>query len=264
MSTPNQVVTLNKSVTLSALRALIKGDVMAIRIDNYSDAETCEAVAARMVQSKHYGRYVNAPKIARVGKALFECVGNRSELKEYLDSAPCWMEEMRVTCAPFASPIDRFRLECDVVWPGGARVARVDGRPAFAGLLRVFSEGSFAEPHQDHLAWDLGPLGLKPKQRAQIAVNVYLKLPAKGGELVIWPHGLSREAYEKARNPGSYGVSESALRGTPLVIRPRQGEMWLFLSTNTHKVEESRGGDRVTWSCFIGANSEREPLEFWS
>lgn len=264
MSSTHQIVTLSKHVSRAALQALIQDEVIAIRIVDYLDKDTCEDIAGRMLNSKNYGRYANAPKIGRVGKALFECVGNRAELKRYLEGAPGWMDEMRAACSPYASPIDRFRLECDAVWPGGAKLARIDGQPAFAGLLRVFGEGSSAEPHQDHLSWDLATLGLTARQTAQLAVNVYLKLPPKGGELVVWPDGLTRAAYEKARIPGSYGVNEGALRGEPVVIQPQQGEMWLFKSTNTHKVCECHGGDRVTWSCFIGTNGECDALAFWS
>jgi 2OG-Fe(II) oxygenase superfamily len=254
MSRATKTITIRKRITRDALEALDRNEVGAVRVTDFMDQKTCEAIAKRMLKSKHYGRYKNAPKIGRIGKALFECEAQR------------YMEDMRDACAPFANPIDLLRAQFDVIWPGGARIARLKGQPAFAGLLRVFSSGSYAEPHQDHLAWDVGPLGLGKEAflKSQIAGNVYLKLPPRGGELMVWPGGLTREEYERARITGSYGVRQEALKGEPLVIRPQVGELILFPSTRTHSVVKSEGGDRVTWSCFIGSRGTDKPLEFWS
>lgn len=188
-----------RTLDLPALSALIDGSVLAIRVANYADAQVCVEMTRRMLASPLYGKYENAPKIGRIGKALFETIDSVNAALGYLAGAPGWMEEMRMECAPYLSPIDRLRLEADILWPGGARVARLQGRPMFAGLLRVFEEGSEAEPHQDHLDWDVGPLGMHEGAylETQLAANVYLEVPPSGGELVIWPSGLSREAYER-------------------------------------------------------------------
>lgn len=66
------------------------------------------------------------------------------------------------------------------------------------------------------------------------------------------------------RNAGSYGVNEAVLRGDPLLIQPRRGDLILFNSRNTHAVRSPIGGKRISWSCFIGCNGAAQPLGFWS
>lgn len=266
MTTSRHVAVRKEMFTEGDIEALACGDLDAIRIKRRADVLKCETLAAQMKRAHRFDRYKLAPKIGKFGIPLFDHVENPARFKEYLKDAAACMWDMREACAPYANPIDEVRLDCDILWPAGARVARLGGHTLSAGLGRVFSPGSFAEPHEDHWDWDVASLGLakQAKLRAQIAVNLYLEMPVEGGEVLIWPGGLTRDEYERARIPGSYGVRTEALKGEPLVIRPEVGEMVMFASTRTHAVAKGTGGDRVTWSCFIGVRGKDQPLEFWS
>lgn len=135
----------------------------------------------------------------------------------------------------------------------------------FAGLLRIFGEGSAAEPHQDHFDWDasLHEIYEATYYPAQLAANVYLRLPERGGELAIWPVSLRRTEYERMRK-GEYGVDPAQLRAEPVVLTPRLGELILFNARMVHAVYPPELGNRVTWSSFIGYRGDSEPLTIWS
>lgn len=152
----------------------------------------------------------------------------------------------------------------DEVWPAGANLARLCSRPMFAGLLRVFEAGTRALPHQDHFDWDASKHEIYEGAyyTSQLAANVYLEVPPRGGELVIWPESLRRVDYENVRH-GQYGIDAAQLRSQPIVLVPKIGELIIFNSRMVHAVHESVGR-RVTWSCFIGYRSGREPLAVWS
>lgn len=260
------VIELSQKVTADAVLQLATGKASAIRIANFLPAKSCKAITKLVLASELHGAYDNAPRIHRVGGAFFEAGDSTAAALAYLDKAPGWIETMRRECAPHPLPMDVLRLHLDEIWPGSAQLTRMSGRQMFAGLIRRFQPGAGAEPHQDHLEWDARTAGIDdhPYFDAQLAANIYMKVPPRGGELVIWPVGLTRTQYEAARIPGSYGVRKELLEGTPLVLPPRAGELIMFSSRNTHEVKPSSGGDRVASSNFIGFNGLYRPLSLWS
>ena len=261
-----KVIELSQRITADAVIQLANCKVNAIRIANFVSVKTCRVITKRVLASELHGAYENAPRIHRVGGAFFEAGGNTAAALAYLDNAPGWIETMRRECAPHSLPMDVLRLHLDEIWPGSAQLTRMNGRQMFAGLIRRFQSGAGAEPHQDHLEWDAQTVGIEdhPHFEAQLAANIYIKVPPRGGQLVIWPGGLTRTQYDLARIPGSYGVRPELLEGTPLMLVPRAGELIIFNSRHTHEVKPSKGGDRVASSNFIGFRGLHSPLSVWS
>lgn len=262
----NVIIELSNKLTADAIVQLATGNAIAIRVAGFLPTQTCNVITALVLASKLHGAYENAPRIHRVGCAFFEAGASTAAALAYLDNAPGWIETMRAECAPHALPMDVLRLHLDEIWPGSAQLTRLGGRQMFAGLIRRFQPGAGAEPHQDHLEWDAHTAGIEeyPYFDAQLAANIYMKVPPRGGELVIWPVGLTRSQYEAARIPGSYGVRKELLAGTPVVLTPRAGELIMFSSRNTHEVQPSKGDDRVASSNFLGYNGLYRPLALWS
>lgn len=247
-----------------ALHALATGGAMAVRVPGFYHREAAQRIAAAMRESRLFGMYANAPQIGRVGQAYFESLASEAHRAEYERNAVKWIAEMRSICEPFLSPIDKLRLALDESWSPGAQVGSLQGKKMFVGLARIFGKGSGAEPHQDVLAWDAPDSEEAKALTGQLAANIYLAMPSTGGELLVWPHSLSREEYEAARIPGSYGVREACLPCAPVVIQPQEGELILFNSTFVHAVATSDTGDRVTWSCFVGLRGSNQPAMLWS
>jgi hypothetical protein len=246
------------------LAALHEGSCLVIRVPGFFPTELGERIASQMGASELYGRYANAPAIGRVGQAFFESLASEEHRASYEKNSLRWIQDMRSACEPYLTPIDKLRLSLDESWPGGAKLGCLNGRKMFAGLARVFGQGAVAEPHQDVLSWDAPDAAESAELVAQFAANIYLKMPEEGGELCVWPCSLSREDYERHRNPGSYGIDAAALDCEAVRITPRAGELILFPSTCVHSVEAPRSGERVTWSCFIGDRGPDRSLMIWS
>lgn len=248
------------------LLALVCGEIAAIRVKKFIPKTLCEGIAETMTTSPLFGHYANpgAENIGRLGEAFFERQTSPEAQARYDRESMSWMRELRAALAPMLSPIDKLRVELDEAWPHGAKIARIDGVKLFSGLGRVFGEGSCAEPHQDVIYWDA--VGSKEAARIafQLAANVYLSMPKRGGALMIWPESLSHDQYEAYRIPGSYGVRQDCLASEPLIIHPEVGELILFDSRKVHAVARIEDGSRYTFSTFIGLEATTSPMALFS
>jgi hypothetical protein len=261
---------LDKSVRVATalsqdgLQSLANNELDVIRVKRFCEKDLCGEISRRMLGSRLYGRYENAPLIGRVGQALYESQASTEANRRYWTSARQWIQELRLACSPWLTPIDKLRLELDEIWSTGAAQGSLDGRKMFVGLARVFEENSTAEPHQDVLEWDVPESPTARRLHGQLAANIYLQMPPSGGQLAIWPVELSREQYNAMQLPGTYGVDAELLQCPPVRLRPEEGELILFNSRRVHAVEAPIGGPRITWSCFIGIPEDGKSLMMWS
>lgn len=246
------------------IKALLSREIAAIRIPEYYDVDLCKEISDRLMSNQHYGRYINAPAIGRVGQAYFESQASEESKMRYDQKSVDWMREIRAGCKPFLSPMDKLRLELDEVWPPGAKLGCLGSTKMFAGLARHFVEGSEAEPHTDVLAWDAEEEPEAQNINNQIATNTYLSIPDQGGELSLWDVWPTKDEYEMLRKKGSYGLKRNLLPAPVATISPTLGEMILFHPQRVHAVEKIEAGSRVTWSSFFGHIDDESPLFIWS
>lgn len=241
----------------SGLKAVFANEAIAVRCPGYYSPLLAEEISTRLVRHPRFGHYETAPGIGKVGPPYYDTVRDPEFEAKYWANALEWIRIVRAAFWPYLSPIDCARLELDEQWPQGARLLRdAINRPAFAGLARVFEDGGEALPHVDRLEWD-APIGrFKASPAAQVAINVYMKIPAGGGELAIWRVKPDRRRYEELRIPGSYGLRRELLGRPDAVIEPQPGELILFDAQNVHAVYKSSGGPRVTISFFVVLSAE--------
>ena len=235
-----------------ALNTVLTGRALAVRLPGYYPAEQCDAMSQRLIRHPGFGYYDKAPGIGKVGFPYYDSVGSETREAEYWVEAQQWNSLIRDAFAPALSPVDRVHLELDEAFVRGCRLLRsFEGKPAFAGLARVFEHGSGALPHVDRLEWDAPAHRFSLRPVAQVAVNAYLQMPGEGGEVAIWNWKPSRAKHEALRVPGSYGLDERKLGAPDVLITPTPGDLMVFDAQNVHAVRASKGGIRVTVSLFI-------------
>lgn len=196
--------------------------------------------------------------------ALLEVVGDLSALEEYGAGGLARIRSVRAMFAPFLSPIDKLRLELEEAWAPGIRLLQIGKHLAFVGLVRWIGPGG-ARAHVDRLGEVLGGnIGVMNLQ-AQLAANVYLSVPATGGELEIWAEQPNEEQLASIRCTNSAYAIEATELGEPVVrFKPALGELVLFNSTRVHRIAPSVDGVRMSMSCFIGFERPSRPLLVWS
>jgi hypothetical protein len=177
------------------------------------------------------------------------------------------IQSLRDTLSPYQSPIDKFRLELDELWPKGCNLKSINREKMFVGLTRVFKAGVEADAHQDVLEWDDNSDDAK-NIKNQLAFNVYLRLPEEGGELKLWNLSFSQKEYLQKSNNQSGKESFIHPTYTPdpdVVIKPKLGEMILINSYRLHGVNKSKGDKlRVSNACFVAYEHSQKALNVWS
>ena len=256
-------------VTTESLRQLINPDsnVLAIVINDFADSRQCEYSSRKIRSSKSKTAYKVAEGIQREGDAIYDAADNPEQLKVYLKNITKNHKRIRDFFPDGFSPIDKLRLQLQEEWPQSSTLGNFANNPAFAGLVRYFKEGTGgAGPHTDVVSWDLPEDMLALAILFQIAANVYLSMPEKGGELTLWDFGLYPEKTYKAYldKSSAYALDLSLLPPPSVTITPKVGQLILFNASLVHSVSDSFGGDRITTSTFIGYVSDDQPLKIFS
>lgn len=253
------------SLACEDLSDLIEGEILGLRIPEYYPQHLCRRFASRLIENPRFGFYRNpgAENLGRLGMAYFEIENDSYRRQQYYSQAIPDIRASRQVFYPNWSPLDRLRLDLQEVWPFGANLENIENNPMFVGLVRALQNNAIILPHQDILRRDAPNSPRAQELKTQLGANIYLQT-ARGGELEIWRKKASDRMYENLRIPGSYGLNRMRLGSPDLTIKPENGDLILFDSTNVHAVAAVYDGVRVSISCFIGYRGDRKPLSFWS
>lgn len=143
-------------------------------------------------------------------------------------------------------------------WGAPVGSARVAGRDVYRGIVRENTHG--APPHWDDLAREFPADFLRPRPLVQLAFNLYLSMPADGGQTRIWPRRWVPEDDEHRVGSCWAGLP---LPGPPLIVEPQAGDALLFDPRNYHEVIEAAAGWRITLSFYLGITADGR-LICWS
>lgn len=252
----------SQNLNQESLEALFKKQITAIVIPGFLDKKTCSFAAKRILNDK-IEEYTNAPGIGRVGISFYETTNNSNMENKYFDEALPNIQAIRSIFSPYQAPIDRLRVTLDEAWVKGAILGIRQEKKMFAGLIRSLEDGKNILPHEDKFHRD-DPLELiRSTIKTQAAVNIYLQNPKEGGELELYGLSLPTDEYDMLRKD-SYGIERSLLPKPQLRIKPEDGDLVIFNSTDLHAVSSVKGKTRVSISCFIGLKDKESPLTIWS
>jgi hypothetical protein len=165
--------------------------------------------------------------------------------------------------APLKSPISILREQLSKCVDGPFRNLEYRDQASCTALFRHMNGKGESLPHQDDIRWISGPSGIPPDVRNQLAMVLYLNVPAQGGELCFWDKALSIEEYQRCRRQGSFGIEWSSAGSYDAELSPTSGEVILFDSTRLHAVRRFIGA-RTTFNCFVGINESLDGLSVWA
>jgi hypothetical protein len=166
---------------------------------------------------------------------------------------------MEEACRPSPTPVESLVALLARAWPPGAKPATMNGWELFPGMPRIVDpEATLLEtqPHVD--AVHPCAFGVD----AQISANVYLEVPAAGGELEVWPG--DRLTVDEMFRPSVLERLRRDNLGPSATLSPRRCELIVINSRRPHAVRTFTVGRRYSVQCFIGVPHDESPLVLWS
>jgi hypothetical protein len=246
------------TLTSEALEALFRNEIPAIRIAQFATEQECQKLAEAS-EFVGFDFYENVePPIGRIGITQFE-FGNSRKLGYFDAVHQATSRRNRIVSLAF-DPLERLATLLKKHTANEVKIAQENHQLGqyFAGLIRHINVAllhvDFAK--LDAPDWEIG------RCVAQLAWNLYLKVPENGGECVVHNRQWCAND-EKFKVPDSYSYEMSLVKESEAkYITPILGDLVLFNSRNFHQVLPGQG-ERVTMSSFIGKMPEGD-LVFWS
>ncbi|WP_375414940.1 2OG-Fe(II) oxygenase [uncultured Bradyrhizobium sp.] len=255
-------VRVSSTLALEDLVALIRNEIQVLRIPRFIDDNACKQIS-KGLKSTGYNDYLNAPKVGRIGMSYFETAKTKEIIDHYFATAIDNINRLRSACAPYPCPMDTFRCVIDEVWNGGCTLQTLYGKKMFVGLSRCMKPGIPLKAHHDMFARHAPDTPEANSLISQFGVNIYIDVPAKGGELGMWNHEISDAEFLEQRGD-DYAIPLDQLGPCDYTTKPENGDLIFFNARKLHAVLPGEGIDRLTISGFLGYRGDKEPLTVWS
>lgn len=230
---------------------LAAGRCVAIRVPDFLTESECAKLLESLLKAEFesYGSARVYPQVMRFGIAVSDFMNEGRLSQGYwdaLDADASLTERLGLGFDPFS--LCQERLGADLPQPVTAGTA--------AG--RAFAPGVFREPnhgfqvHFDDARREFEDDLVDANLVAQFAFNLYLSVPPRGGETVMWRH-LWRPEDEAFRLPNSYGYSEAVVGDAESIeLKPAAREVLLLNPRYFHAVRPSEGARRISLGFSVG------------
>jgi hypothetical protein len=249
-------------------KPLLDGDADAIRLKAFATPAECAGLVDLMVQHPRAVDYATAARIRRLGTSFSDVRRQAKNEREELAAAaarayaePDTLQEALALNGAVARLVGSICAS----WRGGLETFSCGGIPAHRIIARRIV-GDGAEPHDDDVAKELPEDPVAASVQVQLGVNLYVEVSDDGGDLEGWRRRLSRDEYDRLRNPEptlSYGIRREDLGPPDWTLKPSVGDVIIFRNSEVHAIRPSRGA-RTTWGFFLGFRNEAAPLLMWS
>lgn len=239
----------------AAVLALIENRVPAVRIEDFASDDEVHRLLEVLLE--HACRTRSIKQVTRLGISQYQ-QGLRDSKESYFAQAKQLSEEFSRLFAQSFAPVQRL-------------IGKLDGVGLDAGIMHEPGLGSyfagngklrngFSPVHVDFAAQDSDGWAVA-SARAQLAWNLYLRVPGRGGELLLWDKSWMPED-DVHRDGDNYYYRDTVVRGVPMLRTPvRPGEVILINSRNYHAVADAE--DRLAFGSFISVFDDGR-LRLWS
>jgi hypothetical protein len=244
-----------QELSYPSLLGLINNRIPAIRISAFADARETDALATGLLE--HACRTNSISQVTRLGISQYE-QGVRVSKDNYFNLSKRLAAEFARIYAETFSPVRRMIQQLK----GKGFDADIMSEPGmghyFAGngkLRNGYSPVHVDFAQQDSAGWAIADAD------AQLAWNLYLRVPAEGGELLLWDKQWQRED-DKHQVDDNYFYDDAVVHDARMLrISVVPGEVMIINSRNFHAVSGAR--DRLAFGSFISV-FEGNRLRFWS
>lgn len=242
-------------ISHDSLQALIDNRIPAVRIDSFAT----QAEAAQLLRAllDHACRTCSIREVTRLGISQYE-QGVRDSKQAYFSQAHALEEAFSRIFAQSFAPVQRLisRLveagfDADIMYePGFGHYFAGNGK-----LRNGFSPVHVDFAAQDSQGWAIADAG------AQLAWNLYLRVPREGGELLLWDK-LWDPADDIHQAADNYFYTDAVVQGARMLsVGVRPGEVIIINSRNYHAVAQAH--DRLAFGSFISV-FDGGRLRLWS
>ncbi|MGW4803026.1 L-gamma-glutamyl-L-propargylglycine hydroxylase BesE [Kitasatospora sp. NPDC004272] len=245
------------------LAALAAGTLAAVRVPDFLSPQVCAAAMAAMdrLPTADYDPARVPTPIVRFGPALndYRLPDGGLDFDRYwpaADAARAAWQRAGMRPDPIAIALERLGS----AWGAAVTAATIAGRPVFGGTLREINAGALI--HFDDINREFPTTAFDQEVIAQLAFNVWVSVPAAGGQTTVWRHRWE-PADEMYRQDYGYR-GETVAHCQSVSLTPQLGDGLLFNPANFHAVEKSSpGGRRIAFAFFLGLTTTGQ-LIAWS
>jgi hypothetical protein len=254
--------TTREHLSADHLRQLAKNEIRIIQVQSFVSTKTCEIISNGAIELG-YKPYINVEKVRRIGMAYYETEHEETLINQYFATARKCQEQLRAACDPVGSPMDTVRCLLDEVWPAGANLQTLFGKKMFVGLSRMVEPDTTFLAHHDIFADDAPGMQESEFVISQFGANVYIQMPNRGGELLMWHKNMTIAEFDEKRK-GEYGINIKDLPPPDVVLKPNTGDLLIFDAHKLHAVASPQDKDRLALSFFVAYRGDDMPLTYWS
>jgi hypothetical protein len=248
-------------LTTENLRLLLDNRIAAIRIPRFATPQECAAFSAAAKQGNM--QYYNvSERIGYIGMAQYQYRWTRTKA-EFLADVPKADADVAFVFERSFDARQRLIDALQAVWPHPVGVAREDGKPYFAGIIR-----STADRIDLHVDWAPvnSPDYLIGAIDGQLGWNFFAEELESGGYTTVYNAPWSPRVVP-GEIPKSYGLDRTMVEDAPRIqYRPTAGDVVIFNTRNPHEIAPGKaapGGSRVSIGSFVGRMPDRS-LVMWA
>lgn len=273
-------VATESELTTGALEDLFANRTCALRVPGFVDPRTCKELA-RWLSERPLKTWGGTDTSYGAGIPVNALSWSLEHALGYFHEALPSARALRNACTAGLTPVDKLRLELDELWSTGANVSSDNPyrRKMLVGLARVMRPEGLLDglSRLEGIVHTDSSL-LIDARRGSFSANAYLKVPASGGELNIFPLAMNQpERVKSLVTVIAYLLQHSfdgphrdrvqrqlhALLPAPVTLRPRAGDLIILNTGRPHAVRGFVRGTRVSLQTFVRHCAGR-PLQLFS
>jgi hypothetical protein len=249
----------------ASLRALLAGEIPALRIADFATAGECASFCAAIAAGASASRAAETARMTLIGVNFSNYAGQGKE-GYFAQVEPSYDAVGAITGGAGFDPLQRMIERLRGIWPAEVGVAHEPGHGRyFAGGIKTrSSSGNLHYDFAPHTAQGFAIAGIVD----QLGWNLYLDMPRDTGATTTYRHAVPREGGAAGGGAArALNLDRGYVEGAEaFTFQPKIGEVVIINTRYPHDIlVENAGPDeiRAQTSSFIG-RLPNDDLILWS